>query len=66
MDGESGFIYHGGDVDALVETIEKFLKLDNETRKKMGLAGRKHVEDNFSREIVVEAYKEKIKGIIGR
>ena len=63
VDGKSGFIYHGGNVDALVETIEKFLKLDNETRMKMGLAGRKHVEDNFSREIVVEAYKEKIKEI---
>ena len=66
VDGESGFIYHGGDVDALVGRIEEFLKLDNETRKKMGLAGRKHVEDSFSREIVVGAYKEKIKGIIGR
>lgn len=65
VNGESGFIYHGGDVDALVGRIEEFLKLDNETRKKMGLAGRKHVEDNFSREIVVEAYKEKIGNIVG-
>lgn len=65
VDGESGFIYHGGNVDALVETVEKFLKLDNETRKRMGLVGRKHVEDNFSREIVVVAYKEKIKKILG-
>lgn len=65
VDGESGFIYHGGDVDALVDTLEKFLKLDNETRKVMGLNGRKHVEENFSRKIVVEAYKEKIKKIIG-
>ena len=64
VDGESGFIYHGGDVDALVETIEKCLKFDNERRKSMGLAGRKHVEDNFSREIVVDAYKEKIKKIL--
>ena len=64
VDGESGFIYHGGDVDALVGRIEEFLKLDNETRKSMGLVARKHVEDNFSREIVVEAYKEKIKGLV--
>ena len=65
VNGESGFIYHGGDVNALVGRIEEFLKLNNETRKRMGLAGRKHVEDNFSREIVVEAYKKKIKKIIG-
>ena len=66
VDGESGFIYHGGDVDALVGRIEEFLKLDNETRKKMGERGRKHVEDNFSREIVVEAYKEKIKNVLNK
>ena len=65
IDGESGYIYHGGDVDALVRTIEKFLSLDNETRKAMGNCGRKYVEDNFSREIVVDAYKQKIKTILG-
>ena len=65
VDGESGYIYHGGDVDALINTIKKFLELDNETRKSMGVRGRKYVEDNFSREIVVEAYKKKIKNIIG-
>lgn len=65
VNGESGYIYHGGDVDALTETIKKFLQLDNETRKSMGVRGRKHIEDNFSREIVVEEYKEKIKDIIG-
>lgn len=65
IDGESGYVYHGGDVAALVKTIETFLNLDNETRKSMGVRGRKYVEDNFSREIVVEAYKKKIKNIIG-
>lgn len=64
VDRKSGFIYHGGDVDALVGRIEEFLELDNETRKNMGFVGRKHVEDNFSREIVVEAYKEKIKEML--
>lgn len=64
VDGKSGFIYHGGDVDALESRIQEFLRLDNEMRKRMGFAGRKHVEDNFSRKIVVESYKEKIKKII--
>lgn len=66
VDGKSGYIYHGGDVDALVKAIEKFLVLNNETRKSMGVAGRKYVEDNFSRDIVVTAYKDKIKGILRR
>lgn len=64
VDGQSGYIYHGGNVDELVETISKFLGLNNETRKSMGIEGRKHVESNFSREIVVNAYKEMIKKIL--
>ena len=64
INGKSGYIYHGGNVDELVETITKFLNLDNDTRKSMGIEGRKHVESNFSREIVVDAYKEKIEKIL--
>lgn len=64
INGKSGYIYHGGNVDELVETITKFLNLDNDTRKSMGIEGRKHVESNFSREIVVDAYKEKINKLL--
>lgn len=64
IDGKTGFIYRGGNVDELVNKIEDFLVMDNETRKVMGKAGRKYVEENFSRSIVVEAYKEKIKEIL--
>lgn len=64
IDGKTGFIYHGGNVDDLVEKTEKFLAMDNDVRKSMGQAGRAYVKENFSREIVVEAYKEKIKGIL--
>lgn len=64
VEGMSGFIYHGGDVSALVKTIERFLKLENEKRKEMGLCGRQHVEQNFSRDIVVEEYLKSIKTIM--
>lgn len=64
INGKSGYIYHGGNLDELVESITKFLNLDNDTRKSMGIEGRKHVESNFSREIVVDAYKEKINKIL--
>lgn len=60
IDGESGYIYYGGNIDELVKTIERLLNVDNETRKLMGIAGRKYVEEKFSRDIVIEAYKEKI------
>lgn len=60
-DGRSGFIYHGGDVDALVEKIETVVcKMSNEQRKQMGLEGRKKVENEFSREVVIKAYLKKI------
>ena len=63
IDGETGFIYHGGDVDALCSQIEKFLSLPNEERKSMGEKGREYIKANFSRKIVVNAYLEKIKSL---
>lgn len=63
-DGETGFIYHGGKVDELVEKIEQFLNLDNQIRRRMGMAGRKKMKKEFSRNIVVEAYLERIKCLV--
>lgn len=60
VDGETGFIYHGGDVDALVNQIKKFLALPNGERKTMGEKGREYIKANFSRKIVIQAYLEKI------
>ncbi len=63
IDGETGFIYHGGDVDALCEQIRKFLALPNDERKTMGKKGREYIKSNFSRKIVIEAYLEKINSL---
>ena len=60
IDGETGLIYHGGDVDALTERIVKFLSLPNDERKSMGEKGREYIKANFSRKKVTEAYLEKI------
>ena len=65
-DGKTGFIYHGGDVDALVAAIERFLALSNEIKQKMGEAGRERVDTQFSRKIVVEAYKTKIHQLLAK
>lgn len=59
-EGITGYIYHGGDVKELVKTVEKFLSMPNDAREAMGAKGRKWVEKNFSRQIVVDAYLEKI------
>ena len=56
-DGISGFIYHGGDVDGLVHKIEMVVhEMRNNERKEMGLEGRKKVEVEYSREVVIDAY----------
>lgn len=62
--GETGFIYHGGDIDALVGKIEEFLAMKNVDRKAMGEAGRKKVKAEFSRDIVVKSYKASIEEIL--
>lgn len=61
---QTGFIYRGGNVNDLVNKIERFLAMENETRKIMGQAGREYVKEKFSRSIVIEAYKVKIRKIV--
>ncbi|EIF5084249.1 glycosyltransferase family 4 protein [Clostridium perfringens] len=61
VDGSTGFIYSGGSVAELVLKIEEFLAMDNEQRREMGIKGRAYVEKNFSREIVKNAYIERIR-----
>lgn len=63
QDKKTGFIYHGGNVDELCQRIEKFLAMSNAERKCMGEAGRNYIKENFSREVVIEAYLTKIQEI---
>lgn len=63
IDSKTGLLYHGGDVDALCNQIKKFLAMPNEERKSMGEKGREYIKANFSREIVIEAYLEKINSL---
>lgn len=65
-DNKTGYIYKGGDVDALVHAIERFLALPNSQRKLAGVQGRKRMEEQFSRKIVIKAYKEEISRILGQ
>lgn len=64
-DNKTGYIYKGGDVDALVSTIERFLALPNDQRQLAGELGRKRMEEKFSRKIVIKAYQEEIERILG-
>lgn len=61
-DGVSGYIVPVNDEKAVLDAVEKFLRLNVEERETMGLKGRAKVEREFDREIVVDAYMREIRG----
>ncbi len=59
----NGFIVREKDSRDLTDKIEKFLRLSIEIREKMGLAGRKKVEREFDRDIVISKYIAEIDAV---
>lgn len=59
-DGVNGYLVPEHDLKALILAVEKFLELSNEDRCEMGKAGRRKVEREFDRNIVVEEYVRQI------
>lgn len=59
-DGVNGFICNQNDTQDLIRQIEKFLELSWTERKSMGLAGRRKVEKEFDRQIVIEKYLKEL------
>jgi galacturonosyltransferase len=60
-DGVTGYLFENGNAQALLDKIDKFLKLDYEAKKQMGLAARRKVEKEFDRRIVVNTYLKEVK-----
>lgn len=54
VDGKSGYLAKKKNSDDLYEVMKKFIELSYDERKKMGLVGRKHMENVFDKKIVVE------------
>lgn len=63
-EGVSGFGFKPKDVHSLVSAIEKFINLPYEQKKAMGIAGRKKMEAEFDRNIVIDAYMKEIENIL--
>lgn len=55
-EGVTGFLCKVKDSASLQQAMERFLQLPREVRREMGIAGRKKVEREFSREIVISKY----------
>lgn len=62
-DTTNGFIVKQKDSDDLIEKVENFLKLSWEEKKEMGLNGRKKMEKQFDRNIVINSYLDEINKI---
>lgn len=63
-EGTSGFGFEVRDVDSLTETIIRFINLSHNQKKAMGIAGRRKMESQFDRRIVINAYIEEIYDIL--
>ena len=58
LDGVNGLYCEARDSDNLVSVVKKFFCMSEDDHKKMGLEGRKIVEQRFDRNIVVNEYME--------
>lgn len=63
-DGKNGFLFEPKNAQSLIDSIEKFLVLSTQERKKMGLHARSKVENEFDRNTVIEVYLDEINKIM--
>ena len=61
QDGVNGLYCKAQDVDNLMQVIESFAAISEDSHRAMGLEGRKVVEHSFDRKIVVDRYMELLK-----
>ncbi|WP_040194949.1 glycosyltransferase family 4 protein [Clostridium culturomicium] len=62
-DGQSGYIFQVKNSQSLVDKIEEFISISYQRKVEMGLQGRKKVEVEFDRQIVVKMYLDQIEDI---
>ena len=65
-DGINGYIVEEKNTNALREATERFIHLSRDQRIQMGMAGRKKVEKEYSRDIVVNSYLKAIQKAVRR
>ena len=62
-EGISGYGFEPRSVDSLVDVLEQFMALDYKIREKMGIEGRKKVERQFDRRLIINAYEKALENI---
>jgi len=63
-EGISGFGFKAKNSRDLTDVLIKFINLPYEKKKSMGIAGRRKMENEFDRSIVINAYADEINNII--
>lgn len=61
--GKTGFLFKPQNSESLIKAIEEFLQLTHQRKVEMGISGRKKMEAEFDRQIVVQRYLEEISKI---
>lgn len=54
IDEQTGFLIEPFDIESLAKAIDKILLMSKEETEKLGVAGRKNVEDNFSNDLMCQ------------
>jgi len=62
-DGVNGYLVKEQDSADLIQKVEQFIALSDDEKREMGLNGRRKVETEFNRQIVVDKYLEAAKNI---
>ncbi|MCD8014691.1 MAG: glycosyltransferase family 4 protein [Lachnospiraceae bacterium] len=60
-EGKTGYLFETGDAGDLIAKVEQFLSLSIEEKKAMGIAGRKKIEAEFDRQIVIDRYLDEVR-----
>jgi glycosyltransferase involved in cell wall biosynthesis len=63
-EGVNGFLCKARNAEDLADAMEKFYHLPTQEKRKMGLAGRALIMENFTGDIVTNIYLEKIKALL--
>lgn len=65
-DNNSGYSFEPRNTKSLIEAMERFLALEHQEKKNMGLAGREKMEKEFDRQVVVNNYLEELDKVVGK
>ncbi len=64
-DGETGFIVEPGDIDGMIQATKRIYDMPEDEYAAMRRACRKHVEDNFTIQKMVDGYEKAYQKVVG-